>query len=62
MGALEIAQELRDKIEKLSNLLYDTNNDYCPEKAGFEVEYKNLKYCETTDCKKCWMEAIKNGL
>lgn len=43
-------------INDLIDRLYEANEGYCPERAGFQV-YPFL--CGTKDCKECWNMTIR---
>ena len=54
-----------EKIDKLIDIIYECNKDYCPEVIDLEPDYKyKQNNCHGIDikCKECWKETILKEL
>ena len=58
-----INAELENKIEELTTKLIEAHRKYCPEVAGYSVDYKYVhENCNGNECDKCWRDQIAKGL
>jgi hypothetical protein len=54
--------EAQSIIEDLTKRLIKSNKDYCPERLGYEVNYKYIhEHCDGLNCDQCTADQIAKG-
>ena len=49
-------------IEDLTKRLIKSNKDYCPERIGYEMNYKYIhEHCDGLNCDQCTADQIEKG-